>query len=196
MIPGKTAYLSWIQGAINKFGEAISMVKREVLTKLIDAKKAAILRILLNSPEELCLKEIAGKSLVPMTSTFRILHELGGMEIVKRREWKTSKVYSCFENEKVDFLRELFHEEFDGVREFVEKIKEFYGIQRILLQSKSQSRANLLLIGEGINANRVEETCEEIRKRGFDVQFLSLVQPQYEQMVRMGLYSGKEKVLK
>ncbi len=172
------------------------MVKKELLTKLIDSKKVAILKLLLNSPEELCLKEIAGKSKVSMTSTFRILQELGGLEIIKRREWKTSKVYSCLENEKVDFLKELFQEESDGVQEFVEGVKDFQGIQQILLFSKTDKKANVLLIGENINSSRVDELCEGIKSKGFDLRFLSLNKQQYEQMVRMGLYSGKEKVLR
>ena len=40
------------------------MVKKEVLANLIDSKKASILRIILNSKDEMYLKEIAEKSKV------------------------------------------------------------------------------------------------------------------------------------
>ena len=64
------------------------MVKKEVLAKLIDEKKAAVLQIILSSKEEVCLKEVAEKSQVSITSSFRILQELVGMGVLKRREWK------------------------------------------------------------------------------------------------------------
>src|SRR3989338_10773179 len=95
------------------------MVKKEVLAKLIDEKKAAVLQIILSSKEEVCLKEVAEKSKVSITSTFRILQELVGMGVLKRREWKNSIVYCSEDNEKASFLKELFYEEYDGLQDFV-----------------------------------------------------------------------------
>ena len=68
-----------------------------------------------------------------MASTFRILQGLVKAEMVQRRVWKNSKVYSCLHNEKVDFARELFHEEFDGLGEFVQAVQDLSSIQNILL---------------------------------------------------------------
>lgn len=170
------------------------MVKREVFTSLVDSKKAAILKTLLETNDELLLKEISTKSKVPLTSTFRIMQEFVSLDLVHRKEWKTSKVYSCKHNEKVDFLRDLFKEEIDILQSFVEQVKDFQGIQKIILHGK-QEEGNLLLIGEYINSNRVQEVCDELNKKGADLTFLTVTPSQYEQMNRMGLY-GETKVLR
>lgn len=173
------------------------MNKKEVLAALIDEKKAAVLRAILSSKEEMYLKEIALKSKVPLTSAFRILQELTEKKILQRREWKTSKVYGCVKNEAADFLRDLLEEEYDGVQDFVQSVQLVSGIQNILLHGGSRKgRANVMLIGENIDVVKVEEACKAIREKGFELSFLTLTKVQYEQMLRMGLYSGEKVVLR
>lgn len=173
------------------------MGKNEALAGLVDEKKLAVLRILVNSPEEMYLKEISEKSNVSLASTFRILQELMAQEIIRKRQWKTSKVYHCQANEKVDFLKELFQEEFDGLNYFLEAIKDFAGIQQVILQGeRKKNKANVLLIGEYINSNRIEEISQELRQKSFDLSFVALNRSQYEQMSRMGFYAGEKKVLR
>jgi len=174
-----------------------AMVKREVLGALLDSKKAAILKVLVNSKEELFLKEVAEKSGVAMASAFRILQELVKKEIIERKEWKNSKVYGCGKNEKAEFLKELFYEEYDGVSEFVSRVQDFSGIQNIILHGgRKKGKANVLLIGEGIDSAAVEHMCKQVREKGFELSYLTLTKEQYEQMAQMGLYSGEKKVLK
>lgn len=186
------------KGNSYKFGEnSFAMVKREVLSKLIDAKKAAVLQVMINSKEEMYLKEIAEKGNVSITSTFRILQELVKLGILQKREWKTSKVYSCLENEKVDFLKDLFTIKYDGVKDFIEVVGVFPEVEQIILHgARKKGKANLLLIGEMIDADKVEEICQKIRDKGFDLSYLTLTKEQYAQMAKMGLYSGEKKVLK
>lgn len=173
------------------------MVKGEVLSRLIDANKAAILRAVLRTKEEFYLTEIAAKSDVPLTSTFRILQEFVDLGILSKRQWKTSKVYSCQQNDKVDFLRELLQEETDASQEFVKAIEHLSGIQQIFQHGeRSKQKANIILIGEYINNNRVEEVCQELRGRGLDISFVTFTTEQYAQLHRMGMYAGEKKVLK
>lgn len=166
----------------------------------MDEKKAAILRILLNSPDELYLKEIAQKSNVPIASAFRILQELVTLDILQKREWKTSKVYSPLQNEKVEFLKDLFNEEIDGIKEFLTLTQDLTNIHNIILHgTRKKDKANLLLIGEGIDIatkDKIDLACKTIKDKGFEITFLTLTQEQYTQMVKMGLYSGEKKILK
>ena len=166
----------------------------------MDEKKAAILRILLNSPDELYLKEIAQKSNVPIASAFRILQELVTLDILQKREWKTSKVYSPLANEKVEFLKDLFNEEIDGIKEFLQSTQDLQNIQNIILHgTRKKDKANLLLIGEGIDLatkDKIDVACKTIKDKGFEITFLTLTQEQYTEMVKMGLYSGEKKILK
>jgi len=173
------------------------MVKKEVLTKLIDDKKAAILQTVLNSKEEMYLKEIAEKSNVSITSTFRILKEFVNLEILNKKEWKTSKVYFCQENDKVEFLKDLFSEQFDGLQKFISIVGEFEGVNNIVLHgAKKKGKASVLLIGPEIDADKVDVICKDIKEKGFEVNFMALTKEQYAQMTKMGLYAGEKKVLK
>lgn len=173
------------------------MNKKEILSVLIDLKKAAILNILLNSSEELYLKEIATKSGVPIASVHRILQELMDLKIVQKKEWKTSKVYVCQENDHTGFLKELFTEPFDAVKEFVEKVKLFPEIETILLHGEqTKKNANLLLIGRNIDLSKIEAECSRLRQKGFELSYLTLTQEQYSQMSKMGLYSDQKRILK
>ena len=173
------------------------MPKKEVLSNLIDQKKAAILKLLINSKDELYLKEISEKSNVSLASTYRILQEFVKQEILERKEWKNSKTYKCKENEKMAFLRNLFYEEFDGLGEFVKAVEEFEEIQEIILHgAKKKNKANLLLIGNNINADKIDEVCNQIKEKGFEITFMPLTKPQYDQMAKMGLYSSEKKILK
>lgn len=173
------------------------MVKREVLEQLMDSKKTQVLKVLANSKEELCLKEITEKCNVPLTSVFRILQELGSVGLVKRKEWKNSKVYSLEDNEKTAFIKELFTEEFDGLDEFVSLAGNLPGVQNLILSGpKKGDKASVLVIGEGVDTNKIREICQQLKIKGFEVTFLTLGREQYEQMTRMGLYPGEKKVLK
>ena len=182
---------------INWFVFLRLMIKREVLGQLLDSKKAAILNAVLHSHEEMTLKEIAQKSKVPMATTFRILQNLAAQGILNRREWKTSKVYSCSANEKTEFLKELFYDEYDGVHEFVQVVGNLPEVQNILLHgSQRKGKANLLVIGENLDAGKIEEASQKVREKGFDLTYLPLTRKQYEQMAKMGLYAGEKRVLK
>lgn len=173
------------------------MEKGVVLAGLMEPKKSAVLRVLLNSKEELCLKEVAAKSNVSLTSTFRLLGELVSSGLVRRREWKNSKVYSPEDNEKAGFLRELFYEEYDGLTDFLEQTNGLAGLSGVVQYGpKKKDKASVMLIGEGIDLVKVNESCQKLKEKGFELTYLTLTKSQYEQMTKMGLYSGEKKVLK
>jgi Fe2+ or Zn2+ uptake regulation protein len=172
------------------------MVKREVLASLLDSKKTAILKVILNSNEELTLNEIAKKGNVSIASTFRLLQEFTNLDFIEKKVWKNSKVYTCKDNEKITFLKDLFIEEFDGIQAFVEASSNLKDIQEILLHQKNKNKANLLLIGKNIDQKKINQIVKEIKNKGFELSYVLLSKQQYEQMAKMGIYSGEEKVLK
>jgi predicted transcriptional regulator len=171
------------------------MIKKTVLNALIDNKKAAILRCLLNSSEELCLKEISKASQVSLTTSFRILQNLVELEIISPREWKNSKTYTLPDNDKTKYLRELLHEDYDGVAEFVKIVRGLSGVSKIIQHGTQKKGANILILGENINPEILEATRDKIKKQGFNLSFLTLTPQQYDQMVQMGLYPGDKKVI-
>lgn len=173
------------------------MAKKEALTALLDINKVTVLKVLLSSPEELSLKEIVAKSSLPTTSTFHILQQLCQSELVNKRTWKNSKVYHCPDNEKINFLKDLLLEEFDGFQEFVNHVKSLPEVHNLIFQgTKESGKANFFLIGEQIDTNKIDAFSNTIRQKGFDLSYLSLTTNQYAQMMKMGLYAGEKKVLK
>jgi 2,3-bisphosphoglycerate-independent phosphoglycerate mutase len=119
------------------------------------------------------------------------------MQILEKRQWKTSKIYSCQQNKKVKFLQELFYEQFDGVNAFVQKVSNILQIQNIILHGATKkAKANVLLIGQDIPEPQIKQAVEELKIKGFELSYLLLAKGQYEQMAKMGLYSGEKRVLR
>ncbi len=173
------------------------MKKKEVLSALVEGKKAAVLDTLLAAKEDLYLKEIAQRSKVSIATTFRILQALVKAGLIARKAWKTSKLYCCQDTEEVQFLRELFHTEYDGVQDFVSLVQDLPGVQSIIMQGEGKKgKANLILLGESMDTAKIEEACQKVREKGFELSYLTLARKQYEQMLRMGLYGGEKRVLK
>jgi len=192
--------LKWLfkNGNEYKLREDIaSMVKRELLAELLDSKKIGVLKVILNSNEELYLNEIAKKSGVSITSTFRLLQSFVNLDLVEKKVWKTSKVYYCKNNDKIAFLKDLFLEQFDGIQAFLQASAEISGIQEIILHGQAKKdKANLLLIGNNIEQDKAKAISASIKNKGFDLSFVALTPDQYEQMAKMGLYSGDKKILR
>ena len=169
----------------------------DVLKELFDKKIFSILDVLINdnSSEGLYLREIAKKSKVSPASTHRILNKLMKMNIINQIKIKQLKLYKM-DRTKPGFLHNLLKKDIRAINLFVDMVKELGGIDAIILHGEEQDRANVLLIGTDIDNAKVKEICGELQtKHKFTISPLVLVKEQYEQMIRMGLYSGKEKII-
>lgn len=175
------------------------MEELNVLKGLFDKKILSILDILVNdnSEEGLYLREIAKKSKVSPASTYRILKKLVEMDIASQKKIKQLKLYKSNKTKKTEFLYNLLKKDVRIISLFVDMIQEIKPVQAVILHGEEQmDRANVLLIGEGIDNAKVKEICGELQtKHKFTISPLVLVAEQYEQMIKMGLYSGKEKVI-
>lgn len=172
------------------------MSKRDVLKALIDKKRLAIISVLIFAKEEMVLKEISNHCNVPLASTYRILQEFIDANIISKKQWKTSTLYQAIDNSKTKFLKDLLYEEFDGIQMFLDNVKGMSGIDNIILHGKSgKGKANLMIIGSKIDINKIQDICNEIKQKGTDLSFLTLTKEQYDQMSKMGLYSGQKQIL-
>ena len=100
-------------------------------------------------------------------------------------------------NGRLDFLKGLFADEYDGLQDFVKAMEDVKGISQIILHGKQkQGKANVLLIGQHIEVGKVDVVAKAIAKKGFEISYLTLGMNQYTQMAKMGLYSEEKKVLK
>ena len=170
----------------------------ETLSVLFDNKIVAILAVLVNdSTGGLYLREIAKYADVSDATTFRIINNLLKANIVGQQKIKKLKLYRFKTNDNTRFLYKLLKKDIQIIQIFVEKASKLRGIQAILLHGKeSNQRANILIIGTNIDAGQIKELCGSIKEEyQFVISPLTLTAEQFEQMSKMGLYSGKEKVL-
>lgn len=174
------------------------MEELNILKELFDKKILSVLDILINdkSNEGLYLREIAKKSKVSPASTYRILKKLLDLELINQNKIKQLKLYKTNKSKQTKFLHNLLKKDIRAINLFVDIIKEIKNVDSIILHGEEPERANILLIGENIDNAKIKEICGKLQeKHKFTISPLVLVKEQYEQMIRMGLYSGKEKVI-
>ena len=173
------------------------MDKKDVLTSLMDENTLKILKAFINNPgQEYYLRELAKRTRVPPASTYRVIQRLLKLELITEHKLKRFKFYSLHED-NAGFLSDILADRKSAVQEFVDAIKDDPNIEMLVLHGKEErSKANILLIGNGIDMERVREAALRAKEAyGFNIIHLALDPGQYNQMSSMGLYPGKKVIL-
>ncbi|MBS3136213.1 hypothetical protein J4401_04605 [Candidatus Woesearchaeota archaeon] len=168
-----------------------------LLSELFDRKVIKVLMFLVaNMNKDLYLNEISHGSNVPLATSFRILGKMARLGIVQEVKVRKLKLYRCVSNDSIDFLEGLLKGG-SVADSFAKAVASYGNIEEILLHGKEEAdKANILIIGTGINHNEVKMLCADYKEKfKFNINYLTLEKEQYEQMSRMGLYSGKKSVL-
>jgi hypothetical protein len=174
------------------------MENLKILESLFDSKKLRILKLFLQDKEkQFYLREIAANSKVPVASAFRIIRLLVELKLVDIIKVHKFKLYRLARNENTSFLDSFLKEGKRIVQYFVDKIKKIPQLDAVVLHGKeTEEKANVLLIGQGIDPYEVKKICASIKEQyNFVVSALALTQEQFAQMSTMGLYSGQKKIL-
>ena len=131
----------------------------ELLESLFDNKIISVINLLLQSREkQFYLREISKESNVPVATTFRILQKLVKLKIVKAIKVSRFKLYQIEENEQVMFLASIIKARKKALQNFIEKIKGMKGVNMIILHGEeTETKANLLIIGENVDVVKVKE---------------------------------------
>jgi len=174
------------------------MDNRELMEQMLDPKMVRVIRIFLKDPKkQYYLREAAKDSGVPLSTTFRIMQKLLKLKIVRQIKISKFKVYQYEENEQTELISSLIAEKKEALLEFVEMARAVPGVRTIILTGEeTREKANVLIIGERVDATLIKNAAMEIKgKHNFTVTYLPLTDDQFAQMTSMGLYSGKKKVL-
>ena len=174
------------------------MENLKILESLFDKKKLKVLKLFLQEKDkEFYLREVAKSTGVSIATTFRIIQKLASLNLIDVIIINKFKLYKLAQNDNTQFLESFLKEGKRIVQYFVEEIKKLPSVEAVILHGKeTEEKANVLLIGEGINANEVKRICGLIKEQyNFTVSALSLTKEQFAQMSTMGLYSGEKKVL-
>ncbi len=170
----------------------------KLLEELFDKKLLSIIKFfLLHKKKEFFLQEIAKETKVPLATVFRNMNKLLALQLVEEVKIKKFKLYRCAENDNIVFLESFLKEGKHIIENFAEAVSSISGIKEILLHGQEEEdRANILIIGSMVDSNEVKRICAEFKEKyDYNVTPLTLEREQYEQMSRMGLYSGKKKIL-
>jgi hypothetical protein len=168
------------------------------LEGLFDPKILKILKLFFREREATYyLREISRNTGVSLASTYRIVAKLVRLEIVEQIRIKKFKLYKLGQNKKVSFLEDFIKEDKRIIDSFVEQAKAIEGVESVILHGDPKpERANVLLIGENVDANEIKRICASLKERyNFTISSLTLTQEQFTQMTNMGLYSGKKRAL-
>jgi len=171
---------------------------KESVLGLIDNKTISVIGLFIKNPDkEFCLNEIANLSSVPIATSHRILKKLIKLDLIRFNKIKSLRLYKLNQSDSINFLLPLFDDSDAHIGEFVDLIKSDPNIQSIMQYGKeSKDRLNLLIIGINIDSEPIKGAVYAIKEK-YDITLNTLVlEPdQYEQMIEMGLYSGKKKSL-
>ncbi|MBR9690353.1 hypothetical protein GOV08_01585 [Candidatus Woesearchaeota archaeon] len=174
------------------------MDDNSVLEQLFDQKILKLLQVFFSDEEkEFYLREIAQKAGVAPASTFRIINKLVKLNVLELVTVSKFKLYKIKKNKAAEELKKLLSKDKRILDLFVEKVRELPEVRQIILHGKEgKDKANVLLIGEGIDSTFVKSLTYNIKERyKFSISSLTLAEDQYEQMSLMGLYSGEKKTL-
>ena len=170
----------------------------DILAEIFDNKKIAVIKLLIQNPDKkFYLQEISQQSTVPVATTLRILQKLCNCSVVDEVRISRLKLYQIAQNENTTSLEKLFAQDKQALEDFSEQISKLKNVEQVIVHGKkSASKANVLIIGNEVNADMVERLIKEImQKHKFTISYLTVSPVQYEQMSKMGLYSGEKKVL-
>lgn len=171
------------------------MQGKDILMDLFDKKIVSVLDVFLkNSDQRLSLTEVAQTSKNSFATTLRILDKLLNKGFIEISPVGKSKFYKLSRNEKTMVLNRFLQKEDARISEFVEKLKKSPRINTIVLESKTDTSAKLLIVGNYVPTDIINYAVNEIRKKyNFKIQFVELTDAQYQDMRK--IYNLDNKVI-
>ncbi len=174
------------------------MADLDFLESLFDPKLVRILRVFFQfSQKKFYLKEVSDSSGVSMATTHRLLTKLVKLNIISEIKISRFKVYQLSDNERTSFLSDFIKGSVKMTEVFVDLINDDPGIESVILVGKeTESKANVIIIGEDIDTEKVKMATTELKEKyNYKVTYITMPREQYEQMASMGLYPGTKKVI-
>ncbi|MBU0907310.1 MAG: hypothetical protein KKE05_04085 [Nanoarchaeota archaeon] len=172
------------------------MKKSDVLRELFDEKIIKIINIFLEEPEKhFSLTQTSSVAKVNVATTLRILDRLVKKEIVEITFMGKSKFYKLKQGEKTIALGRLLKKE-EHITDFIDRVKEIPKIKRIILESKTDDGAKVILVGSPVPSDKIAIIIKEIEEKySFKIQYIELSEDQFEGMEKMGLYNLNKKII-
>lgn len=174
------------------------MVAKNILEEFFDRKELTILKLFLfDETDKFYLREVAKKTRIPVTTTFRTIRKLKEIGIIDETVIKKTKLYSIAQNKNTKLLSELFEERKSILDEFVSATTALPGVVMILIHGEEEKdKANLIILGTNIDTKAIKDKIGEIKEKyNFAIIELVLEPAQFTQMSSMNLFPNKKTIL-
>lgn len=170
--------------------------KMQLLRDLIDKNYIEILDIFLNNPEKnFSLTEISKASKVNITATFRIIKKLKEKKFIQVIPKGKTKLYRLEKNEKIIQLLKLLEKDITPLEKFIYEISN-KNIYKIILNSKEEDSADILIIANETSNNEIKVLSEKIKKDyNFIINFTMLSESQYNSLKNFKGFDLDKKII-
>ncbi|GBE20014.1 MAG TPA: hypothetical protein ENG87_02075 [Candidatus Pacearchaeota archaeon] len=173
------------------------MAQIDILKGLFDEKIIQIIDIFLDNPNrQFSLTQVSSVSNINIATTMRMLEKLVKQNIVELILIEKTKLYRLKKNEKTMALNKLLKSEEEPLLEFIDYIKKFPRVKKIILESKTDKEVKLLIVGNFLPIGKIKSIIREIReKHHFRINFVDLNENQFNDMERLGFYEVNRKII-
>ncbi len=170
----------------------------KLLENLFDQSTIRMIQLFLSEKEkQFYLREISKETKIPIATTSRLVNKLLNLEILNLIKVNKFKLYQLNQTNDVRFLDRFLKKDTHILGKFVDSIKNFPGVERIILFGEDvKNKANVVLIGENIDMGQIKEAVGNMKNtEGFTIIASALTNEQYMQGSQMGFYPGRKKIL-
>ncbi len=160
----------------------------DLLKELVDEKIVKTLNVFAKNPEKkFYLTELTKITGVNVSSTFRIISKLVESGFVKSKVIGRTRYYkidnAATTQRMLKMLGFVETASSEPLTNFIEKIKTMGRIDKIILKTKTQTNAKLIIIGDFIPVDRITRIAEEIKTNSkFEINFVELNNKQFEKL--------------
>jgi len=174
-----------------------NMKQIDLLRGLFDEKIVSVINFFLENPEkQLSLTQVSSLAKINIATTMRILDKLVKQDIVELIIVGKSKIYKMKRSEKTMALNKFLKNEEEHLLEFIDKIKQHQRLKKVILETKTNNSAKLLLVGNYLPTEKITSLVEEIRRtHHFRIQFVELTENQFHDMEKIGIYDLNKKII-
>lgn len=172
----------------------------DILAGLLDDKLIKVISLFMKYPyKKFYLSEVSKLSGVNTATTFRILKKLIVEDLISMDVFGKVRVYQLGKNERVSGLAKMLKKEEpkkDVLDEFCEKVGMLPRVRLILLDSRTQNGARLIIVGDLISKERIDLICREFStNRKFLVSYIELRTAQYDGLKSSRTFDMNKKIL-
>jgi len=171
--------------------------KMDALRDLFDERIIEIMTLFMENPgKKFFLSDVANKSKVNITTTFRILNRLVKKGFIKSSIIGKTRAYELEQNQKTMQLLKLLKKEDDPLQTFIEFMSNFPRLKKIILESREKRGAKVVLVGNFLSKEKIEKKVNDIRdKYNFYIKFAEISKDQYTKLKGFKSYGLDEKTI-